>query len=202
MELIVVTPPAYFEGEGELINQFFAEGLNLLHIRKPGNDSAQFVELMEEIDPAFYPQLVIHQHHELATEFSLDRLHYPEHFRKLLTTDEIKALLDDGYKLSSSIHELSVLPDLNFLEYVFFGPVFNSISKTGYQTVLAADFVVPAHELKVFAIGGVKESRLAELKRMNFDGAAVLGTLWHEQESPLKELKKLIKSIKELSNGH
>lgn len=198
MELIVVSPPDYFEGEADLINQFFTEGLNLLHLRKPVNDSNQFTDLMEEIDPAFYPQIVIHQHHELAEEFSLNRLHYPEHFRKLLGTDEITELLNAGYKLSSSIHQLDVLPDLDFLEYVFFGPVFNSISKTGYQTVLPDDFVLPPHELKVFAIGGVTESRLKQLQQMNFDGAAVLGTLWHQQNSPLVELKKLIKSIKGL----
>lgn len=198
MELIVVSPPDYFEGEADLINRFFTEGLSLLHLRKPVNDSNQFIDLMEEIDPAFYPQIVIHQHHELAEEFSLNRLHYPEHFRKLLGTDEITELLNAGYKLSSSIHQLDVLPDFDFLEYVFFGPVFNSISKTGYQTVLPDDFVLPPHELKVFAIGGVTESRLKQLQQMNFDGAAVLGTLWHQQNSPLVELKKLIKSIKGL----
>lgn len=198
MELIVVTPPAYFVEEGALINQFFAEGLQLLHLRKPGSDAAQFRQLMNDIDPVYYPQVVIHQHHELADEFSLNRLHYPEHFRKLLTKDEIGQLINDGFKLSSSIHELSILPDLGYLEYVFFGPVFNSISKKGYETKLAADFRLPPHELKVFAIGGVTALRLRQLQQMNFDGAAILGSLWHQQETPLSVFKKLVKTIKEL----
>ena len=198
MELIVVTPPDYFDREGELINQFFAAGIRLLHLRKPENDPLKFRKLMMEIDPANYPLISIHQHHELAAEFSLKRLHYTEQQRKGTSVTEIVRLAEEGFLLSSSVHELAVLPELDYLGYVFFGPVFNSISKAGYQSTLDADFVLPPHEVKVFAIGGVSADRLGELKRMGFAGAAVLGTIWHQDVTPLTAVKKLISAINEI----
>jgi thiamine-phosphate pyrophosphorylase len=205
MELTVVTPPDYFEGEGILINQFFAEGLDLLHIRKPKSDAAQFRKLMMEIKPEYYPAISIHQHHDLADEFSLKRLHYTELHRKSVKTAELDGLCSRGFCLSSSIHELDALKEtvkLHFFDYVFFGPVFDSISKAGYQSILEPDFVLPPHPVRVFAIGGVRTDRLRQLKRMNFDGAAVLGSLWHQPHTPLTVLKKLKEAINELKDGH
>jgi len=199
MELIVVTPPEYFKGEAELINQFFAEGLALLHLRKALVDPEQFRALMHGIDPVYYPRIAIHQQHELAAEFGIRRLHFKEAERRQLRQEEIGRLCSDGFHLSSSIHDLEEISGLEGFDYVFYGPVFNSISKTGYHTVLADDFVLPAHQVKVFAIGGVEEGKLQQLKQMNFDGAAVLGSLWHQAVSPLTALKTLLKSIQQWS---
>ncbi|MGY0040748.1 hypothetical protein [Pedobacter sp. NJ-S-72] len=43
MELIVITHPDYLIGEGKLINALFDAGLQLLHLRKPGNDVVKFM---------------------------------------------------------------------------------------------------------------------------------------------------------------
>lgn len=192
MELIVITPPDYFEGEADLINQFFATGLRLLHIRKPVDDVLKFRELMKEIDQEYYPLISIHQHHELAEEFALRRLHFKEAERSQLSVAHLKSLRSDGFHLSSSVHDLEELAQLQEFDYVFFGPVFDSISKAGYKGVLADDIVLPSFSTKVFAIGGVQANRLQQLKNMNFNGAAVLGTLWHQKVSPLAALKKLL----------
>jgi len=197
MELIVVTPPDYFNGEGDLINQFFATGLQLLHIRKPENDPVMFRKLIKEINPKNYSKISIHQHHDLAAEFSLQRLHFTEKYRKEVAAVRIAALAAKGYMLSSSIHGLPETDDLDGFEYVFFGPVFNSISKVGYDSPLKSGFVLPEHRSKIFAIGGITESKLGVLKQMKFDGAAVLGTVWHQSVSPLTAIKSLIKSINE-----
>jgi len=209
MELIVVTSPDYFEGEGRLINEFFAEGLGLLHLRKPGNDALKFRQLMMEIDPEYYPAISIHQHHELADEFSLRRLHFTAQHRKLMVSGDLNDLSEQGFYLSSSVHGLIELTDLSKInrtteknlssfDYFFYGPVFNSISKKGYHSQLDDDFILPPHLIKVIAIGGVQSDRLVKLKRMNFDGAAVLGTIWHQKEHPVTAFKKIIKAILEL----
>jgi len=198
MELIVVTPPDYFEGEAALINRFFDEGLHLLHIRKPVDDRAKFRKLMQGIAVQHYPRIAIHQHHEFAEEFSLKRLHFTEQQRKARIAADFAALTAEGFRLSSSVHDLDVIHELKGFDYVFFGPVFNSISKKGYDSVLNDEFTLPPHVLKVFAIGGVRANRLTQLKQMNFDGAAVLGSLWHQTVSPLTELKNIMKAINEI----
>lgn len=198
MELIVVSLPDYFEGEGELINELFAEGLHLFHLRKLEKDAEKFRKLMREIDPEYYPLISIHQHHELAGEFALRRLHFKEQDRILKRAAELGELKKQAYVLSSSIHELSALPDLEYFDYVFFGPVYNSISKKGYQSILNVDFVLPPHLVKVFAIGGITAGQLSELKHMDFDGAVVLGTIWQQPDAPLTAFKKLKHTINEL----
>jgi len=202
MELIVVTPPDYFSGEGALINEFFANGLQLLHLRKPVNNTVQFKKLLSEIDPLYYSKISIHQHHELATDFALGRLHFTEQQRKEISAGKRKEMVATGYLLSTSIHALDGLEELDDFEYVFYGPVFNSISKEGYHTTLKAGFVLPPHSLKIFAIGGVTTGRLEALKHMGFDGAAVLGTIWYQSVAPLITVINMIKSINVINNVH
>jgi len=178
MDVFVVTRPDYFEGEAQRINQLFGNGMQVLHIRKPGNDPAAFRQLMAEIEPVFYDRIAVHQHHELVAAFSLIRLHYPE--KKRPSAGALGEMKKAGYIVSTSIHDLSALKDCAAYDYVFYGPVFNSISKPGYESVLAADITLPVRKggPQVIAIGGVSLSKLQILKNMNFDGAALLGAVW------------------------
>lgn len=194
----MVTLPDYFEGEGQLINALFAAGLELLHLRKPENSEQKFRKLMMEIKPEHYPAISIHQHHELAEEFSIRRLHFTGPHRMLMEDTDLDELHLQGFCLSSSIHDLDELQNLYGFDYVFFGPVFNSISKIGYHSMVNDDFVLPPHAVNIFAIGGVEKDRLKKLKEMHFDGAAVLGTLWHMHLSPLLEFEKIRKAMLDL----
>ncbi|AMQ00032.1 Thiamine monophosphate synthase [Pedobacter cryoconitis] len=199
MELIAVTRPDYFQGEGKLINALFEAGLQLLHLRKPENDETRFMRLMLEINPDYYRAISIHQHHELANMFSIRRLHYPEKLWKLTSQQKKTALFAAGFHLSRSVHQWGPPADTAFLDYVFFGPVFNSISKVGYQSIVERNFYLSAvpQGLKVFGIGGVNADLFQELQRMNFDGAAVLGALWNHPSGALKEFEKMLKSLEE-----
>jgi len=184
-------------GEGKLINALFDAGLQLLHLRKPENDVMKFMLLMKEINPVYYPAISIHQHHELADMFLIKRLHYPEKLWQITGEQKRIGLFANGFHLSRSIHKWGPPADTAFLDYVFFGPVFNSISKTGYQSIVNKDFYlsdVPAG-LKVFALGGITADLFTVLKRMNFDGAAVLGALWNHPANARKEFEKMLKSI-------
>lgn len=198
MKLIVITHPDYFIGEGKLINALFDAGLQLLHLRKPENDVIKFMLLMKEINPVYYPAISIHQHHELADMFFIKRLHYPEKLWGITSEQKRIELFARGFHLSRSIHEWGPPKDTAFLDYVFFGPVFNSISKKGYQSIVDNNFYlsgVPA-KLKVFALGGITADLFTVLKRMNFDGAAVLGALWNHPSNAPEEFEKMLKSIK------
>jgi len=183
MDILAITRPDYFEGEARLINRLLEQGMKILHIRKPEPDISRFRKLMEEINPEYYDRIAIHQHHELAADFSLHRLHYTEQQRRLTPVAKLKEKQEAGFKLSSSIHELKDLPGLQFLDYVFFGPVFNSISKPGYNSKLPAGFSLPSHlgGPLVMAVGGVTPERIVEVSQMNFDGAALLGALWPQK---------------------
>lgn len=202
MELIVMSAAHYFAGEAALINQLFAAGLTRFHLRKPAADEEQFRRLLAEIDPLYYPCLAIHQHHELAEEFSIRRLHYSEAEREKMQTATLDELRGQGFYLSSSVHRLEELIRLQGFDYVFFGPVYDSISKKGYQTVLGADFLLPQSSSLVIAIGGIRADKLGGIQTMGFGGAALLGAIWHSSGFPLVEFEKTITAFKKLHYGN
>lgn len=195
MELIVISSPVAVADESIIIHDLFQAGLKCLHIRKPDNDIRTLRELIRRIEPRFYNRISLHQFHGIANEFEIKRLHYTEKARNESNAEQWQLQIDQGYKLSSSIHQLDILPALKHFDYVFYGPVFDSLSKPAYQTKLPSGFKLTKSndKLKIIALGGVEASNLIKIKAMNFDGAAVLGTLWNE---PLKAINRF-KQLKE-----
>jgi len=193
MKLVVISNPEMVVDESIIINNLFQLGLKYFHIRKPNHNATQISKLIEEIHPQYYSYISLHQHHQLAKEYGIKRLHYTEQVRAESGIQKWQAQIDAGYSLSTSIHSLNLLPTFNLFDYVFYGPVFNSISKPGYQSNVPADFKLDKDYTKpnVFALGGVDASGLNKLKAMNFDGAAVLGVIWNDPDKAIPNFKQL-----------
>lgn len=197
MELIAISSPVAVDDEPILINNLFMAGLKCFHLRKPESDIQLVKDLLNGIAPRFYDRIALHQFHEIAPAYGIKRLHYTEREREAASTVQWKSYLDNEFTLSTSIHDISILPDLTPLGYVLYGPVFDSISKPGYQSKLAADFKLDKTNIKpkVIALGGVELSTLTKLKTMGFDGAAVLGTLWNEPNKAVERFIQLQKNL-------
>lgn len=193
MDLIVISSPDIITGESNIVNNLFLSGLKCFHIRKPGADIKAIIELMNGIAPQFYDRIALHQFHEIAADFGIKRLHYTEQARKESNEQQWQMQIDMGYKLSTSIHDITMLPRLKHFDYTFYGPVFNSISKPGYQSKLPEDFYIDRAHVnpKVIALGGVALSNLIRIKTMGFDGAAVLGTIWNEPAKATERFNEL-----------
>ncbi|NOW93768.1 thiamine phosphate synthase [Mucilaginibacter sp. SG564] len=192
MQLIVISYPQQVINEAAIINQLFEAGLKRYHLRKPAWDETQLVDLLQQIDHAFYPQITLHQQHHIASDFDIKKLHYTEKHR--LDTEPGKLILkkEEGYVLSTSIHNINELSSLPPFDYTFFGPVFNSISKPDYQSQLPDNFQLPPNTAtQVIALGGVGYANLHKVKHMGFDGAAVLGTIWNNPAHAITNFNKL-----------
>ena len=111
----------------------------------------------------------------------------------------------DGYSgsISCSCHSLEeVAKKKPTSDYVFLSPIFNSISKAGYEAAFstAALHKAAAESLidnKVYALGGVSKEHIAQLKELSFGGAAFLGDVWRRMYDPtvdiyLDELRNLL----------
>lgn len=192
MELIVISSPEFLHDEARLINELFAAGMKRFHLRKPNASVAKMVELVSAIDPDYRAEVVLHQHHELADGFAMHRIHYPEVLR-LLQPEVLEAQKRRGLGLSTSIHKLEHACTLSVFDYVFFSPVFNSISKAGYPGALSADFRLLKTEATpaVIALGGVDYGNIPLVMEMNFDGVAVLGAIWNKPGSPVEHFLRL-----------
>jgi thiamine-phosphate pyrophosphorylase len=171
MKLLVISSPGQVNDEANIINQLFKSGLQYFHIRKPTDSVEQVRALISGIDPGYYSCLSIHQHHGLAEEFKINRLHFTESERKKLNRNTITRLIDRGFNLSTSIHDLALLPFLENYKYVFFGPVYDSISKPDYKSELHTGFKINkvSQTPLIIGIGGIWVDKLDDIKNMNFD---------------------------------
>jgi len=193
MQLILISSPKDVADESQIINDLFAIGLTRFHLRKPDSSIAQVSALLDLIHPAFYHRIALHQHHGLAKAYGIKRLHFTEQVRKHTGENILTDHTSNGHQLSTSIHDVQNISVLSHFEYVFYGPIFNSLSKPGYQAVNRPNFqpgklgALP----RVIALGGIELSNLKTVQAMGFDGAGVLGTIWNHPDKAVQTFKRL-----------
>ena len=192
MRLIVITAPQPVSEEADTINGLFHEGLELLHLRKPGYTLKEMRTLAEAIDPDFRHRVVLHSHHQLAMELGLGGCHFPAARRQdMVRTDT---------RLSSSCHSPGEIEELApVCDYLFLSPVFDSISKPGYRAAFnqaTLDQLTGRH-CNLVALGGIDRFTLPRLLGHNWYGAAVLGTIWNAPtlSGRLTEFQELQKAV-------
>lgn len=170
MRLIAITFPEFIPGEANDIRCLLDAGWERVHIRKPGSMKSELENLLRQIPDRYYPMLSLHDHHDLASRFGLGGIH--------LNGRNPNA--PDGWEglVSRSCHSVSELREWSRLDYLFLSPVYDSISKPGYNGRF--DLHELSHEKldRVFALGGVTPSRLPEIEAIGFTGAAMLSCAW------------------------
>jgi thiamine-phosphate pyrophosphorylase len=192
--LVVISSPDAIADEANIINALFEEGLEILHLRKPGIERGGLEILLKKIKPQYMHQIALHQRHQIAADWGISRLHFTETKRAEMSKEEWGALKQADNILSTSVHDIEAYKQLPpVFDYTFFGPVFNSISKEGYLSVTGDDFVFPvvAGLPKVIAIGGINGQNIQRVKAMGFSGAAVLGMIWRQPDDSAEQLKKV-----------
>lgn len=192
MNIIVISNRKALPNEANLINQLFDEGLQIFHLRKPEYSELEIIALLNEIKPEYHNRIAIHQHHKLAKQFNINRIHFTEAERKKTSESVLEKLLSEKNILSTSIHNLSNYENLSkCFEYTFFGPLFESISKPGYQPA-AENIVLPlTSKTKLIALGGIKKENINSAINLGFDGVATLGIIWNDTEKAINTFKGL-----------
>lgn len=207
MKVIVITAPAYLDNEKEVITKLFEAGLSTLHIRKPDFNVDETEQFILSIPSEFHNRIVLHNHYELATIYSLKGLH--------VKSGHIIGNSSKG-TTSISAHSVEQLKLLPYYDYIFLSPVFDSISKNGYKGKF--DFGLLAKQLKqikllnnnssVIALGGITAENTEKAIEMGFDGVAALGYLWEylQETGDVKGTVERFNSIKlkckQLSHTH
>lgn len=124
MKWIVITMPDFIENEANYINQLFEAGLDLLHLRKPESCIEDCERLLQEINPKWYPGIVVHDHFSLCGKYHLHGIHLNRRNHQV----------PDGFQgsLSRSCHSFEEVTEAQkeaVFSYVFLSPIFDSISK-------------------------------------------------------------------------
>lgn len=190
--MLVITNPVPIPNEIDTIHSLFENGLELLHIRKPDFSKEEMKSFLSEIKSGYRQQLVLHSHHQLATEFGINRIHFTEKTRMEMTDESLKNWKKNGFILSTSIHKMNDFEGLyNVFDYTFFGPVFESISKPDYHSNI--DFKKELehrtnNKTALIALGGITSDKIKTALEYGFDEVALLGTIWNSNH-PIENFK-------------
>jgi len=199
MQLIIITREDIFKGEAEALNLLFEKGCHLLHIRKPSATEAEVCTLLDGIDPVYMSRIVLHDHFALADCYGVRGIH--------LNRRNPEYPVTPVFSLSRSCHSLEELSSIERFKYVFLSPIFDSISKSGYNRGFSHEVLTEASERgiineKIIALGGISIQTIPTAASYGFGGVAVLGALWNGYKEGDQEnaLLQRFESIQNLCN--
>lgn len=208
MKLVLLSPSKTIEGEQALVTQFLESGLDLYHLRKPDYSSAKLLDYILQIPKKHWPRIVIHSSHRLALKHNLGGIHIGKREKKksvLLTKLRLFyfKLRKKNLIVSTSFSNLSSLfDDEHPYDYVFLSPIFDSISKSGYQSGFVhhnLQIALNKTSHKVFALGGVSTENMKAVYEMGFDGMVLSGIIW-QSENKLEMFKRIITEKRRLDD--
>ncbi len=190
---ILITLPRILKNEAETLAALCGAGVSVIHIRKPEASEPEIEELLKTLQAlgADMSRLTIHYNEPLARRYGLGGVH--------LRIEELLAGAGEGLRRSCSAHGWTEAERAaTDADYVFLSPLFDSISKPGYRS--AIDPAEAAERLRrrkgrIVALGGIRPANIARVRRIGFDGAAVLGAAWSADE-------KAVNTERTLKNYH
>ena len=202
MQLILISPDKDIPGEIGMLISMFKSGLQRYHLRKPGFTIDQYTACLKSIPLEFHQRIVITDFFELSNQFGIGGMHFNAHVRNANKSPELQAV-SHTFTISTSFHSWQEIMDNHLpFDYVFISPVFNSISKPGYQGQVKLNDLRKVKQVigfkascpAIIGLGGVDQANIHFLADNGFDGAAVLGAVWLSDD-PLEELKKIMNCI-------
>lgn len=190
MRLAVITDPEFRSDETEVIPRLLSEGIDRVHLRKPGATEADLRRLIESLPATLYPRLTLHDNLPLAVEYGLGGVH--------LNGRNPESPKDFRGMVSRSCHSLDEVAACSTEDYLFLSPVFDSISKSGYRAAFSEAVLHDAAAqgllgLRVWALGGVRPDLLPQVRAYGFGGAALLGCIW--QDTSTQGLRRTLRDL-------
>ena len=197
MKLAIITKSTFFVEEDKILSSLFDEGLDDLHLFKPGSSPMYSERLLTLLPEDYYRKITVHDHFYLKQEYDLAGIHLDN------PTDN----LPDGYKgkFSRTCTDLSQLKEMKKKsQYVFLKNIFDCIEfkeeKSSFslqQLELAAGNGLI--DKKVYALGGMSLENIKIAKALGFGGVVICGDLWNRFDiHNEKDYKELIAHFEKL----
>ena len=183
-DVIVITMPEMFPGEADVVNTLFANGIQRLHLRKPGASEQEMAEWIGRIDLPFRQRIIVHDHHRLLRTMGLGGIHLNARNPEAPAWFSAERQKRRSVTLSRSCHSLEEIAQWKGVcDYLFLSPIFDSISKGGYTSAFTRETLLQAYHdglfsKPVYALGGVSADNIRSIYDYGFAGAAVIGSLW------------------------
>lgn len=171
-----MTKPTFFVEEDKILATLFDEGLDCLHLCKPGASPMYAERLLTLLPEEYCSKIIVHEHFYLKEEYHLRGIHI----------DDETTAIPIGYrgKMSRTCTRLDALRDTKRnADYVFLKSIFDSQS-TGDRASFTANELEDAArqgliDRHVYALGGMNIDNLRIAKDLGFGGVVICGDLWN-----------------------
>lgn len=179
MRLIVISHPQDLGSEQGLIARLFDAGMKYFHLRKPDYSVEDYKRYIESVPVKYHKNIIIHKYIDLYSEYNLKGVHFSSDNK-----NRINEFGDSRIQKSISCHSFEEILNLAGFSYAFLSPVYDSITKEGYNSRFRAKDIKDFFHnnvltTKVIALGGISLENIDNAMSLGFDGAAVMGALWN-----------------------
>ena len=200
MKLIIMTQPTYFVEEDKILSALFEEGLDMLHINKPGAEPLYAERLLTLLPKSCYDRISVHQHCYLTQEYDL----------RGIPIDNPRQAVPDGFRrhVTRSTPNIGDVKEMKKQhDYVMLHSLFDSLHDQ-VKASLSIEELGEARRLgiidkKVYALGGMSLESVQMAKDLGFGGVVICGDLWtrfsihneinfHDLIAHFKKLKKAV----------
>lgn len=178
MKLVIMTRSTFFVEEDKILTTLFDEGMDNLHLYKPGASPMYSERLLSLLPEISYSKITVHDHFYLKSEYGLAGIH--------LDSSEKEIPKDYKGKFSRTCNDISELNNMKKRsEYVFLSNVFSSTKQKSTDNSLTYEMLENAskHGLidkHVYAIGGVCLENIRMAKEFGFGGVVICDDLWNK----------------------
>ena len=177
MKLVIMTKSTFFVEEDKILSSLFDEGLDNLHLFKPGASPMFSERLLTLLPEDYYRKITVHDHYYLKQEYDLAGIHI----------DNPSAALPEGYKgkYSRTCKDLLQLKEMKKKsQYVFLKNIFDCIEFKDEKSSFSLNQLELAAkegliDKKVYALGGMSLENVKIAKALGFGGIVICGDLWN-----------------------
>lgn len=187
--MIIITPPDLEQIERDQydLEKILGGACHLLHVRFPGASEACYRQFLDSLEPAYHRQIILCDHYSLLSEYDVAGIYLP--YRRVGEWSSIA--LAPHQTIAVGAHAIRELEELPFTpDYALLSPLFDSISKKGYQgnpALLSCREAVRALPYPVYALGGITPDKVEQVADAGYSGVAVLGDIWAQPQGTIAD---------------
>ena len=176
MKLVVMTQPTFFVEEDKILTSLFDEGLNNLHLYKPGSEPIYSERLLTLLSSDYYSRITVHDNFYLKQEYKLRGIHL----------DNETMMVPKGYKghVTRTCTNLEKLKETKKnADYVFLKYICDSKTEPEQKATFTLEQLKEASrrgliDRHVYALGGMNLDNVRLAKDLGFGGVVICGDLW------------------------
>ena len=200
MKLVILTKSTFFVEEDKILSALFDEGMDSLHLYKPGNPPMYSERLLTLVPEQYHRHITVHDHFYLKNEFDLAGIHIDD--PSISVPERYKGKIS---RTCTNLNELKMMKKTS--NYVFLKNIFDCIEFKEERSSFTLDILENAAkngliDKKVYALGGMGIDNVKLAKDLGFGGVVICGDLWNRfnihHEIDYKELLNHFEKLRKI----